>query len=88
MLNMIHKARHYRGQSPATGSEILFFINFPSQLADKISCHLLWSASYVRRGAGLGGPSLTLHKVSPGHITIPTISILYITYQTEEFVVL
>ena len=76
---MIHKAPHYRGQSPATGRERFFFINFPSQLADKISCHLPWSASYVM--PGLGGPSPSPHphrKVSLGRITLPSLPSLHI----------
>ena len=58
---MIYKASHYRGQSLAAGSEIFLFINFPSELPDKISCHLHRSASYVT----VGGHKVTRSNITP-----------------------
>ena len=40
--------------------EIFLFINFPPELADKISCHLHWSASLLYL-AGVGAATLQGH---------------------------
>ena len=83
---MIYNAStsHYRGQSLATGSEIFLFINFPSELADKISCHLHWSASYITilwRSGGVGGPQR--HKVRMSNIS-PASSLAIFSFTNEK----